>query len=264
MASAPPILLLTAVLFTACSDPASVPTARRDASLAIADDRGADAALFVGNLSFLPTDAVLRYTGAGTFIDRMVPVGSGGLTATCCMAFGPDENLYVASPPAGGVLRYNGVTGAFIDVFIPAGRGGLVLPTVIEFKDGKLYVADGGVNAVRRYDALTGASLGDFVPPGDHGLTGGDPGDFEFGPDDNLYVSSLRSHEVLRYDGVTGAFIDAFVPSGYGGLSGPRAILFKEKIAICHSRGSSVHTVRIGYMSGFDHVAHGDAVGPCR
>src|SRR5688500_3405903 len=159
MASTPPILLMGVVLVTACSDPASAPTSRSTANLSVADDRAANAALFVGNLSFLPTDAVLRYTGAGTFVDRMVPVGSGGLTATCCMAFGPDENLYLASPPAGGVLRYNGITGAFIDVFIPAGRGGLILPTVLEFNNGKLYVADGGANAVRRYDAVTGASL---------------------------------------------------------------------------------------------------------
>ena len=55
--------------------------------------------------------------------------------------FGPDGNLYVASPNADSVLRYNGATVAFIDVFVSSGSGGLDGPNnIVIGPDGNLYV----------------------------------------------------------------------------------------------------------------------------
>src|SRR5688572_21706643 len=88
-----------------------------------------DAGFFVGNFSpppGLPTNGILRYDGTGAFIDNMVPEGTAGVTITCCMTFGPDENLYVSSPLTSSVYRFHGVTGAFIDEFVPPASGGLV------------------------------------------------------------------------------------------------------------------------------------------
>jgi sugar lactone lactonase YvrE len=186
-------------------------------------------ALFVGN--FIPggtTNGILRYDGRGAFIDRMVPVGSGGLTIGCCLAFGPDDHLYVGSPQTSSVLRYNGVTGEFIDPFIPSGSGGLLRPLVLVFRDGRLYVGDLGTRSIRRYDAFTGAPVagGTFIETAAQGTGAGDPQLFEFGPDGNVYVASQATSRVLRYDGVTGAFIDEFVPAGPAGVLSPSGLTF--------------------------------------
>ena len=203
------------------------------------DGRGAmaDAVLFVGNFTFFdafpdpgPGNGILRYTGAGAFIDNMVPEGTHGLTIACCMTFGPDENLYVGSPLTGNVLRFNGVTGAFIDEFISAGSGGLVTPLILVFRDDKLYIGDSGANDIARYDAVTGEFIDVFVPPGSGGMGQefGVPQEFSFGPDRNLYVSSppttTTRGKVLRFNGLTGAFIDVFV--GSEAVSNPSGLIF--------------------------------------
>lgn len=57
-----------------------------------------------------------------------------------------------------------------------------------------------------------------------------------------------------------------FVPSGSGGISGPRMLLFKEKITICHrppGNPENGRTLSIAYLSAREHVAHGDLVGAC-
>jgi glucose/arabinose dehydrogenase len=190
-----------------------------------------EAGLLVGNLLFGPTDGILRYDGRGHFIDNMVP--PFGDLVTCCMAFGPDENLYVSSPDGSAVLRFNGVTGALIDTFVPPGSGGLAVPLVLLFHEGYLYVGDTGAGAVRRYDASTGAYVDDFIPDNSQGM-GGNPGDlqhFAFGPDRNLYVAAQITRRVLRFDGETGAFMDEFVPSSEGfspsGLTfGPDGLMY--------------------------------------
>ena len=196
----------------------------------VAGRRGlGQSALFVGNFSPGGTsNGILRYDGRGAFIDRMVPEGSGGLTIGCCMAFGPDENLYVGSPLTGNVLRYNGVTGEFIDEFIPSGGGGLVVPLILVFRDGLLYVGDLGTRSIRRYDAFTGEPIagGTFIETAPQGTGGGDPQGFEFGPDGNVYVASEATSRVLRYNGSTGAFIDEFVPAGPDGVASPSGLTF--------------------------------------
>src|SRR5882762_4191834 len=81
--------------------------------------------------------SVLRFSNAGVPLGTFIPPGSGGqLIGT--PVFGPDGNLYFPDQQ-GGILRYNGSTGAFIDKFVTAGSGGLVGSCCLVFgPDGNL------------------------------------------------------------------------------------------------------------------------------
>jgi hypothetical protein len=97
------------------------------------------------------------------------------------------------------------------------------------------------------------------------GLSG--PVGLSFGHDGRFYVASSQTGDVLRYEGRTGAFSDVFVPAGSGRLTAPRMIAFKSKTKVCHRPGGNLakaRTLSIGYLSAFDHVAHGDSLGACR
>lgn len=204
--------LVACVLLASASVPVLSGARAPEARTSRASARMREAALVVGNLNFEPTDGILRYTGAGDFIDNMVPQGTAGLDGPCCATFGPDDNLYVSNPFGGEVLRFNGLTGEFIDEFIPAGAGGLVLPLVLVFHEGYLYVGDPGATAIRRYDAVTGAFVDTFVQASLPLMEPfWDPQHFAFGPDGNLYVAAEMANRVLRYDGATGQLIDVFL-----------------------------------------------------
>ncbi len=224
------VVTALAVLVACHSSEPSGPTSDEASEFRKGGGKGlGQSAFFVGNFS--PegtTNGILRYNGRGSFIDRMVPEGSGGLTIGCCMAFGPDENLYVGSPLTANVLRYNGVTGEFIDEFIPSGSGGLVVPLTLVFRDGRLYVGDLGTRSIRRYNALTGAPIagGTFIETAAQGTGDGDPQLFEFGSDGNVYVASTATDRVLRYNGSTGRFLDEFVPAGPNGVVAPVGLTF--------------------------------------
>jgi DNA-binding beta-propeller fold protein YncE len=131
---------------------------------------------------------ILRFDGkTGAFLDTFVAPGSGGLENPLGLAFGPDGNLYVANSrffasTGGGILRYNGRTGAFMDTFVTPGSGGLDKPLFVIFgPKGDLYVASAdttnshviaipGTNTVLRYDGKTGGYLNTFVTPDSGGL----------------------------------------------------------------------------------------------
>jgi len=123
-----------------------------------------------------------------------------------------------------------------------------------------------GTNEIRRYDVSAAGPaqlLEVFVPPG--GVV--TPVGLTFGPDGHLYVANAGTAEVLRFDGMSGAFIDVFVEAGAGGLTGPRMIAWKAKTKVCHAPeegNARPHTLSIGYLSAFDHLQHGDTLGPCR
>jgi hypothetical protein len=206
---------------------------------------------------------VLRFSGTtGAFIDDFVPTSSGGLAHPTSMVFGPDGSndgkldLYVGKG-GGGVLRYDGTTGAFKGTFVSSGAGGLGNPWAFVFgPDGDLYVSNDvgtGTNqippgSILRYEGPAGpnpgAFLDAFVPTGSGGLN--TPLGLLFGPDVNgdgqqdLYVSSAAldvynfthahpgTSEVLVYDGSTGAFLKTLVAPDSGGLRNPSFMLFTE------------------------------------
>ena len=156
-------------------------------------------ALYVTNVG---PNEVLRYsTRTGEPSPRaFVFAGSGGLRRARDLAFGPDENLYVASELNDRILRYDGTTGAFIDTFVSAGSGGLDGPTDLAFgPDGSLYVIShssggGGVREVLRYDGTTGAFIEPFIPAGRGGL--GSAGCL-------LFASGIGGGPTVNISGVT-------------------------------------------------------------
>ncbi|HEY6345286.1 MAG TPA: NHL repeat-containing protein [Bryobacteraceae bacterium] len=140
---------------------------------------------------------------------------TGGLVWGVGVAFGPDENLYVADQSNGSVLRYNPSTGALIGTFTAPFSPSA--PFAITFgPDGNLYMAD-NFGFIRRYNGSTGALLGVFscAPP-----SGGNcyPFGLTFGPDGNLYVSESGNRTVLKFNGSTLAFMSVFVAPIGGGF----------------------------------------------
>lgn len=95
-------------------------------------DLAEDGALFVANASNTSGN-ILRFNPPSSRA-RAVNNFSSAVFATypgltpLAIAFGPDQNLYVSnsdgSGNGGGILRFDGRTGAFIDVFVPAVEGG--------------------------------------------------------------------------------------------------------------------------------------------
>jgi len=202
---------------------------------------GPDGNLYVtNNVLRINEGGVLRYdgrTGAplpspgnpGAFF---VTPNTGGLDGPEGLTFGLDGSLYVTSVmidgggfPIGGVLRFNGTTGAFVDTFVPFSHD-LGFPSDVLFgPDGNLYVSVqtfGGGGDVFRYNGATGQLIDEFARGGP--LTAAEG--IVFGPDGNLYVSNRGGNSILRYNGATGACLDTFVPARSGGLDGPQALLF--------------------------------------
>jgi hypothetical protein len=226
---------------------------------------GPDGNLYVGDFG---SHSIRRYNGrTGAFIDEFVAAGQLGTGAADpqLFVFGPDGNLYVALPGSNVVRRFDGRSGTLINDFVIGTADRPVGPSLTFGPVGDLYVTSG--NGVNRYDGETGAFIEVFVSQGSGGLSV--PVGLRFGPDENLYVASATTTgdgSVLRYDGETGAFIDAFVPSTEPHITAPRLIEFKSKIKMCHrsrENRDTWWTISIGYLSASEHVAHGDAVGPC-
>jgi hypothetical protein len=182
---------------------------------------GANGDLFTSTVSATgKRDTIVRIDQAtktaSTFFSDSSLTGAKG------MAFGPDENFYLADVNTDRVARYDGTSGQFIDNFIAVGSG-LDAPAAVIFgndRDGDgvsdIYVSSSFTNEVLLYSGATGAPLGAFVSAGSGGMVG--PGDMEFGPDGNLYVvrgndnTVVGNEQVYRYDGNTGAFIDIVIP----------------------------------------------------
>jgi streptogramin lyase len=201
---------------------------------------GPDGHLYVASFG---NGAVMRYDGAtgdplrgpdgAVGSAQFVTPGSGGLTQSAGVAFGPDGNLYVSSLNGDRVLRYDGATGAFIGQFVPTGSGGLNGGEFVRFDDnGDLFVAGFTSHAVYRYDGKTGdpkpgpdgaAGTAEFVTPGSGGLVQPHGIEFENG---KLYVTSFVNSRVIRYDATDGSFDEVVVTSGEGGISSSHAVAF--------------------------------------
>jgi DNA-binding beta-propeller fold protein YncE len=172
---------------------------------------GPDGNLYVGIHNGLDPRvefAIRRFDGqTGALIDTFA--FGGGLQTPFHLVFGPDGNLYVASPFNSKVIGFNGSTGAYMGDFVPAGSGGLEHAEGLVFgPDGNLYVTSRDTNEVLRYDGATGAFMDVFAAERlSH------PIDLHFGPDEDLYVLGVATSglQVVRFHGLTGAFIDVFV-----------------------------------------------------
>jgi hypothetical protein len=120
------------------------------------------------------------------------------------------DELLVADPASGNVLRYDAATGGFVNVLVPAGLGGLNGPNrLLLGPNGTLFVASYYTNSVLTYSAADGTFQGTFIPSGSGGLA--QPCNMMFGPDGNFYVVSYGTGQVKRYDGKSGAYLDDFV-----------------------------------------------------
>jgi sugar lactone lactonase YvrE len=156
---------------------------------------------------------------------------SGGHRRTQRLAVEPLEDrlclsidLLVSSSYDGGVMRYNGTTGAFLGDFVPPGYGDLYHPHgLLIDADGNLLVVSVEDYRVARFDRMTGEFLGDFVPSGSGGVNR--PVDVIFGLDGNLLVSSAETHSIKRYLATTGAYLGDFVPANSGGLHRPHGMV---------------------------------------
>ncbi|WP_291987579.1 NHL repeat-containing protein [Luteitalea sp.] len=196
----------------------------------------AESVLVVGNFGpGSPTDAILRYSGAGRFIDALIPAGAMGLTSTCCVTFGPDGHLYVSDPFGGRVLRFHGLTGTYLGEFITPGSGGLFTPLLVVFRDGYAYVGDLGdifnpaalpLGAIRRYDADSGAFVDVFVEddPANRLMGVFDPQHFAFAPDGTLYIAAEYANRILRVDEATRT-LEVFLPAS-SGFTRPSGLTF--------------------------------------
>jgi probable HAF family extracellular repeat protein len=196
-------------------------------------------------------NSILRFDEiTGSCIDVFVRPGSGGLSGTGSLLFGPDQNLYVASSNNNSILRYDGTTGKFIDAFVPNGSGGLVSPFGMIFGyDGNLYVTSGGISApaansrILRFDGHTGAFIDVFVAAnqfmGPRGVV--------FGPDGNLYVNARGPGPVVRFDGSTGEFLDIFARYEFAGDTVPRGLVFGPDNSLYVSSLPSLHASVLRY-----------------
>jgi DNA-binding beta-propeller fold protein YncE len=107
-------------------------------------------------VSDLSSNAILRFRAdVGSFIDTFVNPGSGGLNGPWGLAFGTDQNLYVASDGTSSVLRFDGSRGHFLDVFCEVAN-----PRSLVFHLSDLYVCSSSTGMVLRFNGLTGSPRG--------------------------------------------------------------------------------------------------------
>jgi hypothetical protein len=172
----------------------------------------------------------------GSFTSGRVPASVEGI------AFGPDQNLYVASfnscvpgptctTTSGEILRFDGKLGTFLDVFVANGSGGLQHPGGIAFgTNGDLFVCNEFVNntttgEVLRFHGPLNSASGQPYPAGGQsgahfaGTAGTSPIQLAFGPDRTLYVTNDAG--VISYNGRSGVFL-----SNFAAVSAARGLAF--------------------------------------
>jgi DNA-binding beta-propeller fold protein YncE len=125
------------------------------------------------------------------------------------VAFGPDDEVYVASYGTSRVIELNPLTGATIGTVLPSDSGLLGADNgMMVSGDGKLYVPGYDTSSVARVDLATSEVDAEFVASGTGGLfeTRGivDEGD-------TILVGGEGSGEIYRFDADTGALIDTLI-----------------------------------------------------
>jgi sugar lactone lactonase YvrE len=170
--------------------------------------------MYVGSAG---TNEVLRFDATtGAFVDTFVTAGSGGITSTDGLHFGPDANgdsipeLYVTG--GSNLVRFNGATGQPLGpIFNTSGSGALSAASgLTEGPGGVIYVASAGTNQVQKYNAVTGAYLGAVSHP-----FMSSPKGVRFGPDGLMYVTG--GTRIQRFT-ASGIYVDDYVPAGSGGM----------------------------------------------
>lgn len=167
---------------------------------------GPDGHLYVS--SFVFNNNVLKFDGnTGQFLGVFVASGSGGLQGPMDLSFGRDGNLYVVSSYAGGVFRYNGLTGASMGQFTSEPSGA----EAIRWRSSSMYVSSHNSDEVLRFRARTGALLGPITRGFLDWATG-----FDFGPDGNVYVASFFDDAVMKFNFRTGQSMGTFAINCFG------------------------------------------------
>jgi sugar lactone lactonase YvrE len=166
------------------------------------------------------SNSVKRFDGmTGAYLGDFVATGSGGLSMTQEVRFGPDGSLYVSGRGDTSLLRYDGVTGEFLGNATKGYK--LDNPTKMTFgPDGNVYVSQWGAqrNKVARFNAASGAFIDECTSTGLNEGSG-----HAWDADGNLYVACYGTHDVRKFDS-TGAFLGVFTASGH--LSGPVNLWF--------------------------------------
>lgn len=181
------IAIIVAATMVAATPNASEPKAQQASAFADQD-------LYMSSRG---TNSVRRYDGqTGVYLGDFVSTGSGGLSTTQEVLFGPDGHLYVSGRRNRHIKKYDGLTGEFIGDF----TNGFELdePTKMSFgPDGRLYVSQWGETTQRiaRFDASTGAFV-DQIPTSNLNQ----PMDHAWDANGTLHVASFGSGDVRRFD----------------------------------------------------------------
>ncbi|MDX2147375.1 MAG: hypothetical protein SFZ23_07610 [Planctomycetota bacterium] len=149
------------------------------------------------------TDEIRRYSPlTGALVDRFVAAGTGGMFNVTDMTFAPSGDLLVVNG-GGGVLRFDGQTGAFLGVLItPEQSPGARFMTF--GPSGALYLTDAVRRSVSRFNATTGESLGTFACCFSEGRG------LAFTPSGELLVANWEHDRIERFNATTGEYLGVF------------------------------------------------------
>ena len=138
------------------------------------------------------------------------------------IAFGPADEVYVASYGTSRVIELDPVTGATIGTVLPADSGLLGADNgMMVSADGLLYVPGYDTSSVARVDLATSDVDGDFVPSGTGGLleTRGIVDEGE-----TILVGGEGSGEIYRFDAASGALVETLI----SGLNRPTGLALDD------------------------------------
>ncbi|MBV6459580.1 MAG: hypothetical protein HONBIEJF_02729 [Fimbriimonadaceae bacterium] len=130
--------------------------------------RAADGDLYQG---YLNGPWGVKHFDGTTGIEEGFFTLSEHMAITNDILWGPDDDLYVSNPlidgvPAGGILRFDGASGAYLGVFSDVGMP--VSTWGMGFRGDYFYYSAG--SAIVRVSAATGGTASLFVPPGSGGM----------------------------------------------------------------------------------------------